>query len=81
VTTSSSIVLASGQVTRADRLSVELVQLPDLSVVTLSRWPPQAVRRQAQREGAGDDCGLDRASLEEAQAALAKINTKPHRKP
>jgi hypothetical protein len=40
VTPSSPIVLAAGNVTRTDRLSVELVGPPDTPPVILVRWPP-----------------------------------------
>ena len=40
MTTSCPIVLASGQVTRADRLSVELVKPTDTPPVILIKWPP-----------------------------------------
>ena len=40
MTTSCPIVLASGQVTRADRLSVELVKPTGTPPVILIKWPP-----------------------------------------
>jgi hypothetical protein len=32
--------LAAGQVTKADRLSVELVKPPDMPTVIMITWPP-----------------------------------------
>ena len=40
MTTSSPIVLAAGQITRADRLTIELVKPPDMPAAVLIKWPP-----------------------------------------
>ena len=39
MTTSSPIVLAAGQITRADRLAVGLVKPPDMPAAVLIKWP------------------------------------------
>ena len=39
MTTSSPIVLAAGQITRADRLAVGLVKPPDMLAAVLIKWP------------------------------------------
>lgn len=40
MTRSSPIVLAAGQITRADRLTIELVKPPDMPAAVLIKWPP-----------------------------------------
>jgi hypothetical protein len=79
VSTLSPILLASGQVTRADRLTVELHQPPDAPPVILIKWPPaRSVVEPSQKALASVAASVVRV-LAEAQARLAKINTKGRR--
>jgi hypothetical protein len=79
MTTSSPIVLAAGQITRADRLAVGLVKPPDMPAAVLIRWPlkPSVVEPNPQAL-ASLAASLVRV-LAEAQVRLAKINMKGRR--
>jgi hypothetical protein len=77
VSTSSPIELASGQITRADRLSVELVKPPDMPPAVLIKWPPARNVVESNPKALASVAASVVRVLGEAQAALAKMGSRP----
>jgi hypothetical protein len=76
MTTSSPIVLAAGQITRADRLTIGLVKPPDMPAAVLIKWPPaRSVVEPNPKALASVAASIVRV-LGEAQAALAKMGSR-----
>jgi hypothetical protein len=76
MTRSSPIVLAAGQITRADRLTIELVKPPDKPAAVLIKWPPaRSVVEPNPKALASVAVSVVRV-LGEAQAALAKMGSR-----
>ena len=79
MSTFSPIVLASGQVTRADRLTIELHQPTDNPPVIMINWPlAPSVTDPNPKALASIATSIVRI-LAEAQARLARISTKGRR--
>jgi hypothetical protein len=79
MSTSSPIALASGQVTRADRLSIELVKPTDTPPVILINWPPRPSVVEPNPQALASLAASLVRVLAEAQVRLAKISTKGRR--
>jgi hypothetical protein len=76
VTTSSPIVLASGQVTRVDRLTIELHQPTGSPPAILIKWPTQSSVTSTDPKGLASVAASVVRVMAEAQARLAKIRSK-----
>jgi hypothetical protein len=77
VSTSSPIELASGPVTRADRLAVDLVKPPDMPAAVLIKWPPARSVVEPNPKALASMAASVVRVLGEAQAALAKMGSRP----
>ena len=76
MTTSSRIVLASGQITSADRLRVELHQPLDSPAFVLVCWPEAPSVTNTDPRGLASVAASVVRVIAEAQARLAKIRSK-----
>jgi hypothetical protein len=68
--------LASGQITKADALRVELHQPPDTPAFVLLRWPEHPSVTDTDPRGLASVAAAVVRVLAEAQAQLAKIRSK-----
>jgi hypothetical protein len=75
VTTSSPIVLAAGEVTRADRLTIELHQPTGSPPAILIKWPTQPSITSTDPKGLANVAASVVRIMAQAQARLAKTRS------
>jgi hypothetical protein len=75
VSTSSPIVLAAGEITRADRLTIELHQPTGSPPAILIKWPTQPSVTSTDPKGLVSVAASVVRVMAEAQARLARIRS------
>jgi hypothetical protein len=77
MTTPCPIVLDADQITRADRLTIELVRPPDMPAAVLIKWPPARSVVEPNPKALASVAASVVQVPGEAQAALAKMGSRP----
>ena len=77
MTTPCPIVLDADQITRADRLTIELVKPPDMPAAVLIKWPPARSVVEPNPKALASVAASVVQVPGEAQASLAKMGSRP----